>query len=208
MGAQKDHRPALFSVSACRTLARVLREVRPLYTADPRPLWSLPLRCPFCQQDDDRVIDSRATDDGTAIRRRRECNLCKKRFTTYERVEGEEVLRVIKKDGKIQTFDRRKILHGMLVACEKRPVPSDDLEAAVNRIYHHLLSDGAREVQSTAIGALVMEELRKLDQVAYVRFASVYREFKDLNEFMHELRKVIADRPDRPDSPPATNNPA
>jgi transcriptional repressor NrdR len=151
------------------------------------------VRCPYCNQDDDRVIDSRATDDGTAIRRRRQCNPCSKRFTTYERAEGEEALRVIKKDGRIQSFDRRKVLHGMLIACEKRPVPSEELEAAANRVHHHLLSEGAREVAAAAIGELVMDELRKLDQVAYVRFASVYRQFKDLDEFMHEMRRVIGE---------------
>lgn len=153
------------------------------------------MRCPFCQLDDDRVIDSRAADDGTAIRRRRECNACHKRFTTYERVEGEENLRVVKKDGGIQVFDRGKILRGMLIACEKRPVASEDLEAAVNRIHHRLVSEGDREIQTTRIGALVMEELRGLDQVAYVRFASVYRQFKDLDDFMAELRKVIGEGP-------------
>ena len=149
------------------------------------------MRCPFCQQDDDRVIDSRATDDGTAIRRRRVCNACGKRFTTYERVDGEESLRVLKKDGRTQPFDRRKILQGMQVATEKRPVTTEALEAAVNRIHHLLLSEGDREVASNRIGELVMRELHGLDQVAYVRFASVYRQFKDLDEFMHELRHVI-----------------
>jgi transcriptional repressor NrdR len=149
------------------------------------------MRCPFCNQDDDRVIDSRATDDGTAIRRRRVCNACGKRYTTYERVEGEEALRVVKKDGRSQTFDRRKILSGMITACEKRPVSSEDLEAAANRVHHQLLSRGDREVSSNEIGQLVMSELHKLDQVAYVRFASVYRQFKDLDEFMTELRRVI-----------------
>ena len=149
------------------------------------------MRCPFCQQDDDRVIDSRATDDGTAIRRRRECGACGKRFTTYERVEGEEALRVVKKDGRVQSFDRKKLLHGMVVACEKRPVSTEDLEASANRIHHQLLSEGDREVPSTRIGALVMAELHRLDQVAYVRFASVYRQFKDLDEFMAELKRVL-----------------
>ena len=152
---------------------------------------SRPVRCPFCQQDDDRVIDSRATDDGTAIRRRRVCNACGKRFTTYERVEGEEALRVLKKDGRTQPFDRRKLLQGMQVACEKRPVSTEALEAAANRIHHLLLAEGDREVPSNRIGELVMRELHDLDQVAYVRFASVYRQFKDLDEFMHELRHVI-----------------
>ena len=141
------------------------------------------------------MIDSRATDDGTAIRRRRECNQCTKRFTTYERVDGEENLRVVKKDGSIQAFDRSKILHGMLIACEKRPVSSQDLEASVNRIHAKLVSDGDREIATARIGHLVMEELRHLDQVAYVRFASVYRQFKDLDDFMLELRKVIGDGP-------------
>jgi transcriptional repressor NrdR len=151
------------------------------------------LRCPYCNQDDDRVIDSRATDDGTAIRRRRVCNLCSKRFTTYERVEGEEALTVVKKDGRRQSFDRKKVLHGMTVACEKRPVSVEVLEAAVNRIYHRLISDGVREISTTVIGQMVMDELHKLDQVAYVRFASVYRQFKDLDEFMFELRRVIGE---------------
>ena len=137
------------------------------------------------------MIDSRATDDGTSIRRRRACNGCSKRFTTYERVEGEEALRVIKKDGRIQSFDRRKILHGMLIACEKRPVVSEELEAAANRIHAGFLGDGLREVASTTIGEQVMAELHRLDQVAYVRFASVYRQFKDLDDFMAELRRVI-----------------
>ena len=149
------------------------------------------MRCPYCNQDDDKVIDSRATDDGTAIRRRRQCNPCSKRFTTYERVEGEEALMVVKKDGRRQSFDRKKVLHGMTVACEKRPVPVEELEASVNRVHHKLIGDGVREISSASIGQLVMDELHKLDQVAYVRFASVYREFKDLDEFMHELRRVI-----------------
>ncbi len=149
------------------------------------------MRCPACNQDDDRVIDSRATDDTTAIRRRRVCNPCGHRFTTYERVEGEEAIRVQKRDGRVQTFDRRKVLQGMITACEKRPVSSADLEAAANRIHQQLLVDGEREVASQAIGELVMRELHALDQVAYVRFASVYRQFKDLDEFMSELRRVI-----------------
>ena len=151
------------------------------------------MRCPYCHQDDDRVIDSRATDDGTAIRRRRVCNACGKRFTTYERVEGEETLRVVKKDGRIQAFDRKKMLAGLTVACEKRPVSTEDLEAATNRIHHALLTEGEREVSSTHIGEMVMAELRKMDEVAYVRFASVYRQFKDLDEFMAELKHLIHD---------------
>ncbi len=112
------------------------------------------------------------------------------RYTTYERV-GEEAIRVVKKDGRIQSFDRRKILSGMLTACEKRPVTTEDLEAAANRVHHQVLSRGEQEIPSNEIGQLVMSELHKLDQVAYVRFASVYRQFKDLDEFMGELRRVI-----------------
>jgi transcriptional repressor NrdR len=153
------------------------------------------MRCPFCQQDDDRVLDSRATDDGTAIRRRRQCGACNRRYTTYERVEGDETLRVVKRDGRVQSYDRRKILTGMTVACEKRPVSSDELEAAANRIHQRLLAEGEREVPSRRIGDLVMEELHRLDQVAYVRFASVYRQFKDIDEFVAEVRKVIGSNP-------------
>lgn len=137
------------------------------------------------------MLDSRATDDGTAIRRRRACNACNKRFTTYERIEGDEQVRVVKRDGRIQSFDRRKVLQGIITACEKRPVPGDELEAAANRIHQHLLAEGEREVSTRRIGELVMDELRKLDQVAYVRFASVYRQFKDLDELLAEVTRVI-----------------
>jgi transcriptional repressor NrdR len=152
------------------------------------------VRCPHCSADDDRVLDSRITDDGTAIRRRRACNACSKRFTTYERVEGEEQLRVVKRDGRLQSFDRRKLVSGLLTACEKRPVSSEDLEAAANRIHQGLLAEGEREVSSRRIGELAMDELRRLDQVAYVRFASVYKQFQDLGEFMAELKKAINPR--------------
>ncbi len=152
------------------------------------------------------MIDSRATDDGTAIRRRRVCNACGKRFTTYERVEGEEALRVLKRDGRTQPFDRKKLSGGIQVACEKRPISAEALEAVVNRIHQKLVAEGDREVASGRIGDLVMEELHQLDQVAYVRFASVYRQFKDLDEFMRELRTVIGggqvsgEKPAGPDS--------
>jgi transcriptional repressor NrdR len=149
------------------------------------------LRCPFCDADDDRVVDSRLTDDGTAIRRRRECNGCSKRYTTYERVESEEQLRVQKNDGSVELFDRHKLLKGLLVACEKRPVGSEVLEALVNRIHQSLQADGSREVSSGDIGEKVMGELSKIDQVAYVRFASVYRQFKSVDDFLDELRTVI-----------------
>lgn len=151
------------------------------------------MRCPFCSADDDRVVDSRLTDDGTAIRRRRECNACAKRFTTYERVESEEQLRVIKRDGSIELFDRHKMLKGLLIACEKRRVDAEQLEAIVNRLQQNIQAEGRREVSSQELGAMVMNDLRRLDQVAYVRFASVYREFKDLDDFMTELKSVIGD---------------
>lgn len=152
------------------------------------------MRCPFCGADDDRVVDSRLTDDGTAIRRRRECNACERRFTTYERVESEENLRVVKRDGSMELFDRRKVLKGLLIACEKRPVGTEALESLVNRIYQRLQAEGRREVSSRELGEGVMRELRDIDQVAYVRFASVYRQFKDLEDFMSELRSVLGDR--------------
>lgn len=158
------------------------------------------MRCPTCNQDDDRVIESRALEDGTAIRRRRECNACSRRFTTYERCEGEEVLRVVKKDGRIESFDRRKLVRGLLIACEKRPVPADAIEAAANRVHHHLMAAGEREVPSVRIGELAMDELHRLDQVAYVRYASVYREFKDLAELLGEMRRVLS--PPTGPSPP------
>lgn len=151
------------------------------------------MRCPFCSVDDDRVVDSRSTDDGTAIRRRRECNSCGKRFTTYERVESEENIRVVKRDGAIELFDRRKLLKGILIACEKRPVSGDVLEGIVNRIHNGFQTEGRREIRSKELGDLVMAELRAIDEVAYVRFASVYRQFKDLDDFMAELRRVIGD---------------
>jgi transcriptional repressor NrdR len=148
------------------------------------------MKCPFCKVDDDRVVDSRASSDGFAIRRRRECTSCNRRYTTYERIE-ESPLRVVKKDDRREPFDRRKILSGLLKACEKRPVSLEALEQITETIEGTVLETFEREVPSTYIGQLVMSELRKLDQVAYVRFASVYREFKDIHEFMEELRPMI-----------------
>lgn len=152
------------------------------------------MRCPYCQHPETRVVDSRPTDDGTAVRRRRECPACGRRCTTYERIESDALLRVVKRDGRLEAFDRRKVLQGMLIACEKRPVPSEQLEAAVNRVHQALLAEGEREVSSRRIGELVMEELRRLDQVAYVRFASVYRQFADIGEFAAEVARM--QRPD------------
>lgn len=145
------------------------------------------MRCPFCKTDQDRVIDSRSTSDGFSIRRRRQCLSCSKRFTTYERTE-EQPLFVVKKDGTRQPFDRRKILDGLQKACEKRPIPAAKLEEIVNRIELDLYGQFDREVGSKIIGEMVMKELRELDQVAYVRFASVYREFKDAADFVDALQ--------------------
>ncbi|NRA36720.1 MAG: transcriptional repressor NrdR [Planctomycetes bacterium] len=149
------------------------------------------MRCPYCQTDDDRVVDSRLTDEGTAIRRRRECNQCQQRFTTYERLESEDHLRVVKSDGRIELFDRHKVLKGLLIACEKRPVTTEALEALITTMYQDMIAEGSHEISSEAIGRKIMVALRTLDEVAYVRFASVYRQFKDVDDFMLELRNII-----------------
>lgn len=148
------------------------------------------MKCPFCSHIEDKVIDSRLSQDGDVTRRRRECLKCSKRFTTYERVE-EALPLVIKKDGRRELFDRTKILNGILRACEKRPVGIEAIEKAVDRIEKRFIETGEKEVQSSAIGAAVMEEIKTLDEVAYVRFASVYREFRDINEFMKELKGLL-----------------
>jgi transcriptional repressor NrdR len=148
------------------------------------------MKCPFCGYLEDKVIDSRLSQDGSATRRRRECLGCEKRFTTYERVE--EVLPlVIKKDGRREPFDRLKILGGIKKACEKRPVGMEEMEKAVNKLEMRFLDIGEKEIVSSFIGEAVMEELKKLDEVAFVRFASVYREFRDINEFMKELKDLL-----------------
>jgi len=148
------------------------------------------MRCPFCASAEDKVIDSRASNDQTVIRRRRECVGCKRRFTTYERIE-EVPFRVVKKDGTRVPFDRKRIQHGMLRACEKRPVSTETLDEITSRIESRINEMFDSEVSSRFIGNLVMEELRQVDQVAYVRFASVYREFKDINEFLAELKGIL-----------------
>ncbi|MCQ2477112.1 MAG: transcriptional regulator NrdR [Clostridia bacterium] len=150
------------------------------------------MKCPFCSCEDSKVIDSRPTDEGERIRRRRECNSCGKRFTTYEVIESVPVI-VVKKDHSREVFDRDKLFRGMLRACEKRPVSLEQLETAVNRIEAQLQNGLEREVSSESIGELAMEQLRTLDEVAYVRFASVYRQFKDINTFMDELAKILRD---------------
>jgi len=149
--------------------------------------------CPFCKSDNDKVVDSRASEGGAVIRRRRECLECQRRYTTYERVE-EIPLRVVKKDGTRQPFDRTKVLSGLIKACEKRPVATDALEQIVGEIEHKLADIADREVSSRQIGEMVMQHLRELDQVAYVRFASVYRAFKDINQFLEELRPMLERR--------------
>ena len=148
------------------------------------------MKCPFCHVDDDKVVDSRSVGEGEAIRRRRECQGCGKRFTTYERMERMP-LRVVKKDGKRDAFDRKKLLMGMMKACEKRPVSTATLEEEALRIENQLYGLYDREAPTTAIGELIMKRLRELDEVAYIRFASVYREFKDASEFVQEATPMI-----------------
>ena len=149
------------------------------------------MKCPFCGHEEDKVVDSRASSDGVAIRRRRECLACSKRFTTYEHVE-EQPLMIIKKDGRREAFDRHKLLAGLVKACEKRPVSMDDLEQLVDELERELSQQFEREVPSREIGERVMKKLHALDPVAYVRFASVYREFKDVEQFMRELKDLLA----------------
>jgi transcriptional repressor NrdR len=149
------------------------------------------MKCPFCGHTESRVVDSRISKDAESIRRRRECLKCRKRFTTSER--GEETLPlIVKKDGRRESFDRQKIFSGLKKACEKRPISVDTLEKIVSRIEQGLMESGDREVKSSVIGEKVMEELYNLDGVAYVRFASVYRQFKDINQFMKELNDLLA----------------
>ena len=150
------------------------------------------MKCPYCGYSESKVIDSRPADENSSIRRRRECLSCGKRFTTYETVESLPMV-VVKKDGSRQSFDRRKVLGGMIRACEKRPVPLADLEKIAEEIEQDLQNSMEREVSTETIGEKVMERLRNVDQVAYVRFASVYRQFKDIDTFMTELNKLLAD---------------
>jgi len=151
------------------------------------------MRCPFCDHAEDKVVDSREVAGGASIRRRRECLSCHRRFTSYERVETVP-LRVVKKDGRREDFDRDKLLGGLLKACQKRPVATKDLDQIVDEIESLAQNSPDREISAAAIGALIMDRLKDLDQVAYVRFASVYREFKDVTEFvnvLNELNQVI-----------------
>ena len=151
------------------------------------------MKCPFCGYSESKVIDSRPADEGASIRRRRECLSCAKRFTTYETVESLPMV-VVKKDGSRQSFDRSKVLDGMIRACEKRPVPLAELEEIAAEIEQDLQNSMEREISTEAIGERVMERLRSVDQVAYVRFASVYRQFKDIDTFMAELNKLLSEK--------------
>jgi transcriptional repressor NrdR len=148
------------------------------------------MKCPFCGSSDDRVVDSRESREGEVIRRRRECVPCGRRFTSYETIE-EIPYMVVKNDGRREAFDRKKLRAGLVKACEKRPVPPARLDAIVDEIETRLHEIEERELPTTRIGALVMERLRELDKVAYVRFASVYRKFEDVDEFLHELKSLI-----------------
>lgn len=151
------------------------------------------MKCPFCGFLDSKVVDSRPAEDGASIRRRRECLSCHKRFTTFEVMETLPVV-VIKKDGSRQSFDRSKLLNGMIRACEKRPVPFETLERIVGEIEQVLQNEMTREVPSERIGEMVMDRLKDVDEVAYVRFASVYRQFKDISTFMNELNKLLQEK--------------
>ena len=150
------------------------------------------MKCPSCGHLESKVLDSRPSSEGTSIRRRRECLSCQKRFTTFETIENVSIV-VVKKNDTREIFDRTKLTSGMIRACEKRPVSIKQIENAVNEIEAHLQSTMRSEVPSAEIGELVMEKLKELDEVAYVRFASVYRQFKDINTFMEELKKLLGD---------------
>ncbi len=149
------------------------------------------MKCPFCSHDEDRVIDSRPAEDGAAIRRRRECIRCNGRFTTYEKVETLPLL-VIKKDGTREPFSREKVLNGLLRACEKRPVSNEQLMELLAYVESQVQASSNREISSRAIGELIMPALKEIDEVAYVRFASVYRQFKDVNSFLEELNEMLS----------------
>jgi transcriptional repressor NrdR len=151
------------------------------------------MKCPFCENLEDRVIDSRTSKEGNAIRRRRECLKCGKRFTSYERVE-DVVSMVVKKDGRREPFDMNKIKNGLLIACKKRPIETDKIDGIVDSIEKKLVGLGMKEVQSSWIGEQIMSELKDLDKVAYVRFASVYRKFKDINDLMDEVKTLFEGR--------------
>ena len=151
------------------------------------------MKCPYCGHPESKVIDSRPADENASIRRRRECLSCARRFTTYETVESLPMV-VIKKDGSRQTFDRSKVLRGIQRSCEKRPVPVADMERMATEIEQELQNNLEREISTELVGEMVMDKLKKADEVAYVRFASVYRQFKDINTFMSELNKLLSEK--------------
>ena len=151
------------------------------------------MKCPFCSFIEDKVVDSRESREGDSIRRRRECLRCERRFTSYERID-EIPYMVIKKDGRREAFDRNKVMAGLLRACEKRPVPSSKLESIVNSIEKYVQESPERERPTSKVGEMIMRRLKELDKVAYVRFASVYREFKDVNDFVEELEPILRGR--------------
>ena len=151
------------------------------------------MKCPYCLYPESKVIDSRPADDGQRIRRRRECIKCSKRFTTYEAIEGQPVI-IIKRDKSRQVFDRTKLLSGMLRACEKRPVSLETLENAIDEIESQLQNSLEKEVPSVTVGEMALEKLKSIDEIAYVRFASVYRDFKDIESFMTELKQLINEK--------------
>lgn len=158
------------------------------------------MKCPFCRDLDNKVIDSRLSKDGDIIRRRRECLRCQRRFTTYERVE-EMLPMIVKKDGRREVYDRMKVVAGLKKACEKRPVSMEAIEQLADRIERMLQERGEKEVSSPVVGEAIMRELYELDKVAYVRFASVYRSFRDLNEFLRELEELMRQRRTRNSKP-------
>lgn len=155
------------------------------------------MKCPFCHVDDDRVLDTRASEDGFAIRRRRECNRCKRRYTTYERIER-RAIKVVKKDGNRVPFDREKLKAGLEKACWKRPISDAQIEAILTEVENDVEANFDSEVESRYLGELVMKQLRRLDQVAFVRFASVYRQFQDVHDFVDELKPMLTESPRPP----------
>ena len=148
------------------------------------------MKCPFCGKENTKVIDSRPADDNSSIRRRRQCDVCGKRFTTYEKVETIPLI-VLKKDGNREPYDREKIQGGIIRSCHKRPVSANQISEMIEDIENQIFNMEEKEIDSSVIGELVMDKLKDVDQVAYVRFASVYREFKDVNTFMHEIKKIL-----------------
>lgn len=151
------------------------------------------MRCPYCNEDALKVIDSRPVEEGNSIRRRRECENCKKRFTTYEKIEQVSMM-VVKKDNTREFFDREKLLKGIVRSCEKRPISMQQMEDIVSEVERDLMNLMQQEIDSKSIGEIVMEKLKEIDEVSYVRFASVYRQFKDINSFFDELKKIMKDK--------------